>query len=49
MRFSAVFNPASWSPVVLVWSFLLLPFGRSSESPMFIMATLGGVLIRRVH
>ncbi len=42
----AVFNPASWTPVVLVWSFLLLlPFSRSSELPMFIMAILGGVLI----
>lgn len=42
----AVFNPASWTPVVLVWSFLLLlPFSRSSELPMFIMAILGGILI----
>ncbi|MBW8330058.1 MAG: O-antigen ligase family protein [Thiobacillus sp.] len=42
----AVFNPASWTPVVLAWSFLLLlPFGRSSELPVFIMAILGGVLI----
>lgn len=42
----AVFNPASWTPVVLAWSFLLLlPFSRSSELPMFIMAILGGVLI----
>lgn len=33
-------------PVVLAWSFLLLlPFGRSSELPVFIMAILGGVLI----
>ncbi len=40
------FNPASWTPVVLAWSFLLLlPFGRSSELPVFIMAILGGVLI----
>jgi O-antigen ligase len=43
---SALFNPGSWAPVVLAWSFLLLlPFGRSSELPMFIMAILGGVLI----
>lgn len=43
---SALFTPASWAPVVLVWSFLLLlPFGRSSELPMFIMAILGGTLI----
>ncbi len=42
----AVFNPGSWAPVVLAWSFLLLlPFGRSSELPIFIMAVLGGVLI----
>ena len=42
----AVFNPTLWTPVVLAWSFLLLlPFGRSSELPMFIMAILGGVLI----
>lgn len=42
----AVFNPAVWTPVVLAWSFLLLlPFGRSSELPMFIMAILGGVLV----
>ncbi len=42
----AVFNPSSWTPVVLAWSFLLLlPFSRSSELPMFIMAILGGVLI----
>ena len=42
----AVFNPSLWTPVVLAWSFLLLlPFGRSSELPVFIMAILGGVLI----
>jgi O-antigen ligase len=42
----ALFNPLSWAPVVLVWSFLLLvPFHRSAELPMFIMAVLGGVLI----
>lgn len=42
----AFFKPASWTPVVLVWSFLLLlPFSRSSELPMFIMAILGGILI----
>lgn len=42
----ALFNPASWAPVVLAWSFLLLlPFGRSSELPMFIMAILGGILV----
>lgn len=41
-----MFNPASWTPVVLAWSFLLLlPFSRSSELPVFIMAVLGGVLI----
>ena len=35
-------------PVVLAWSFLLLlPFSRSSELPIFIMAILGGVLIWR--
>lgn len=39
------FNPVSWTPVVLAWSFLLLPFGRSSKVPMFIMAILGGTLI----
>lgn len=45
---AAVFNPASWTPAVLAWSFLLLlPFGRSSELPVFIMAVLGGVLIWR--
>jgi hypothetical protein len=44
----AVFAPTSWAPVVLAWSFLLLlPFGRSSELPIFIMAILGGVLIWR--
>jgi hypothetical protein len=43
---SVFFNSASWAPVVLAWSFLLLlPFGRSSELPVFIMAILGGVLI----
>lgn len=42
----ALFNPTSWAPVVLAWSFLLLlPFSRSSELPIFIMAILGGVLI----
>lgn len=41
-----VFNPASWTPVVLAWSFLLLlPFGRSSELPVFIIVILGGILI----
>ncbi len=44
----AIFNPASWAPVVLAWSFLLLlPFSRSSELPIFIMAILGSVLIWR--
>ena len=43
---AALFTPSSWAPVVLAWSFLLLlPFSRSSELPMFIMAILGGVLI----
>lgn len=38
----------SWAPVLLAWSFLLLlPFGRSSELPMFVMAILGGMLIWR--
>ena len=42
----SLFLPASWTPVVLASSFLLLlPFGRSSELPIFIMAILGGVLI----
>ncbi len=42
----AAFNSAAWTPVVLVWSFLLLlPFGRSSELPMFVMAILGVFLI----
>jgi len=42
------FRPATWPPVVLAWSFLLLlPFGRSSELPVFIMAILGGILIWR--
>lgn len=42
----ALFNPLSWASVVLAWSFLLLlPFSRSSELPMFIMAILGGILI----
>ncbi len=42
----ALFNPASWAPVILAWSFLLLlPFSRSAELPMAIMAILGGVLI----
>lgn len=44
----ALFNPTSWAPVILAWSFLLLlPFSRSSELPVFIMAILGGVLIWR--
>ena len=43
---NSVFLPASWASVVLAWSFLLLlPFGRSSELPILIMAILGGVLI----
>ena len=42
----AVFAPNTWTPVVLAWSFLLLlPFGRSSELSIFIMAILGGILI----
>lgn len=42
----SAFDSAAWTPVVLAWSFLLLlPFGRSSELPMFVMAVLGGVLI----
>lgn len=42
----SLFLPTSWTPVVLAWSFLLLlPFGRSSELPVFIMAILGGMLI----
>ncbi len=42
----SLFLPKAWAPVVLVWSFLLLlPFSRSSELPMFIMAILGGILI----
>lgn len=42
----AVFKPTSWTPVVLAWSFLLLlPFGRSSELPVIVMAVLGGMLI----
>ena len=42
----ALFNPASWAPVILAWSFLLLlPFSRSAELPMFVMAILGGVLV----
>ncbi len=42
----SLFLPKAWAPVVLVWSFLLLlPFGRASELPMFIMAILGGILI----
>lgn len=41
-----LFLPASWIPVILVWSFLLLlPFGRSSELPIFVMAVLGGILV----
>jgi hypothetical protein len=40
MRFPPVFKPARWSPVALVWSFLL-PFGRLSELSVFIMAILG--------
>ena len=45
---NSLFLPATWTPVVLAWSFLLLlPFGRSSELPMFIMAILGGMLIWR--
>ena len=44
----SLFLPKTWAPVVLAWSFLLLlPFGRSSELPMFIMAILGGILIWR--
>ena len=44
----AFFSPASWTPALLAWSFLLLlPFGRSSELPIFIMAILGGMLIWR--
>lgn len=43
---AALFNPAVWAPAVLIWSFLLLvPFGRSAELPMFIMAILGGILV----
>ena len=46
LSMNSLFLPASWTPVVLAWSFLLLlPFGRSSELPMFIMAILGGALI----
>lgn len=46
MRLPALFNPASWTPPALAWSFLLLlPFSRSSELPMFIMAILGGILL----
>jgi O-antigen ligase len=42
----ALFNPASWAPVILAWSFLLLlPFSRSAELPMSIMTILGGVLV----
>lgn len=42
----SLFLPKTWAPVVLAWSFLLLlPFGRTSELPMFIMAILGGILI----
>lgn len=42
----SLFLPKTWAPAVLAWSFLLLlPFGRSSELPMFIMAILGGILI----
>jgi hypothetical protein len=42
----SLFLPKTWTPPVLAWSFLLLlPFGRSSELPMFIMAILGGILI----
>lgn len=42
----SLFLPASWTPVILAWSFLLLlPFGRSSELPIFVMAVLGGMLI----
>ncbi len=41
-----LFNPAAWAPAILIWSFLLLlPFSRSAELPMFIMAILGGSLI----
>jgi hypothetical protein len=50
LRYSgaSLFAPSSWAPVVLAWSFLLLvPFSRSSELPMFIMAILGGMLIWR--
>lgn len=42
----SLFLPRTWAPPVLAWSFLLLlPFSRSSELPMFIMAILGGTLI----
>ncbi len=42
----SLFLPKTWTPAILAWSFLLLlPFGRSSELPMFIMAILGGILI----
>ena len=42
----SLFLPKTWTPPVLAWFFLLLlPFGRSSELPMFIMAILGGILI----
>ncbi len=44
----SLFRPATWPPVVLAWSFLLLlPFGRSSELPVFVMAILGGMLMWR--
>lgn len=36
-------------PIVLAWSFPLLPFGSSPELPMFIMAILGGILIRKLR
>lgn len=43
---AVLFNPAAWAPAALIWSFLLLlPFSRSAELPMFIMAVLGASLV----
>lgn len=43
---TTLFNPAAWAPAILIWSFLLLlPFSRSAELPVLIMAILGGSLV----
>lgn len=48
IRKIALLDAATWAPVLLAWSFvLLLPFGRMSNLPVLIMAILGAVLLWR--